>query len=96
MRRAGALLWQVSLPRALLEGWLACAILLIPLYPVVLETTPLARSLYLVLVPLLCAALAGLRGRLSQARPLVTSRSWGDWVRSAPVMPAPGGRSSLS
>jgi len=73
MRHVGALFWQTSLPRALLEGWLACVLLLAPLAPVFLGSTPLARSLYLVLVPLLCAVLAGLRGRFSKARPLVTT-----------------------
>lgn len=55
---------RVSPLRALAESWLVCSILIVPLLPVVLETTRFARSLSLILVPLICALYASIRGRL--------------------------------
>lgn len=63
MKRISSPLWKVSPTRTLVEGWLVCFILLIPVIGILLETTPLARSLYLVLLPLVCALVAGLRLR---------------------------------
>jgi signal transduction histidine kinase len=68
MKRIRSLFWQASPLRALVEGWLVCLVLLVPMVPVLLETTPSARSLYLVLLPLVCAVVTGLRLRFF-ARP---------------------------
>jgi signal transduction histidine kinase len=56
-------LWQAPPLRALLEAWLVAAALLLPLPAVVLPAPPLPRSLYLILLPLMCALIAGLRLR---------------------------------
>src|SRR5512133_1523594 len=73
MKLIRRILWQAEPGRALIEGWLVCAVMLIPILPVVLETSPLARSLYLVLVPLVSALVAGLRMRFASS-PRLRSR----------------------
>ncbi len=70
MRTIAHYLRRVSPARALVEGWLACVVMVAPMLPVLLETTPLARSLYLVLVPLVGAAVTGLRSRLPDGAPV--------------------------
>jgi signal transduction histidine kinase len=69
MKPIRSLFWQASPLRALVEGWLVCLVLLVPMVPVLLETTPSARSLYLVLLPLVCAAVTGLRLRFFSGPP---------------------------
>lgn len=61
-------LWQAAPVRALAESWLVCAVMLVPLSPVVWDAPPLARSLYLVQAPLVCAVIAALRMRIPSAR----------------------------
>ena len=68
MKRIGALFWRSAPARALAEGALACAVLLLPVYPAVIDAPPVPRSLYLVLLPILCAVVAGLRLRLAPGR----------------------------
>ncbi|MBI9043946.1 MAG: HAMP domain-containing histidine kinase [Anaerolineaceae bacterium] len=57
--------------QALLESWLLCALLLIPMLPVLFKAPPLALSLYLVQLPMLCAIFAGLRTNLFNKRILI-------------------------
>ncbi len=58
--------------RGVLEGWLLGAVLLIPLFPVLLDSTHFARSLYLVLLPLICAFVTALRVRFFSQRSWLT------------------------
>lgn len=67
MRR---LLWRASPLRALVEGWIVCCILLIPMLPILLDAPPLPFSLYLVQLPLMCSAVTGLRLRFFSGKPL--------------------------
>lgn len=61
MKFIRGLLWQATSIRTLIESWLLASLLLFPLMPVLLNSPPLARSLYLVQLPLIYALMAGFR-----------------------------------
>lgn len=63
MGKRGEVLWAAAPWRALLEGALVCWGLLIPMLPILLDSPPVPFSLYLVQLPLVCAAVVGLRMR---------------------------------
>jgi signal transduction histidine kinase len=69
MKQNQSIFWQASPQRGLIEGWLVCCALLIPVFPVILDTTPFARSLYLLLLPVVCVVVSGFRVRFFSGRP---------------------------
>ena len=52
--------------RFFIEGWLLACFLLFPIMPVLLSSPPLPRSLYLILLPIICAIFVGLRMKTYQ------------------------------
>ncbi|MBN1316625.1 MAG: HAMP domain-containing histidine kinase [Anaerolineales bacterium] len=69
MKETNPIFWRISPLGALLESGTGCLLLLIPMFPVLIDAPPLPRSLYLVLLPLVCAVIAGSRMRFQRNHP---------------------------
>jgi signal transduction histidine kinase len=77
MNRLRQIFWSGAVGRVLVESWLLGAVLLLLAFPITLETTHFARSLYLLLLPLICALYAGLRGEMHLVFPVpLKSAAW--------------------